>query len=311
MSGWVKLHRKLMESDTFTRLTAIQKVIAIYIVLNANHSDGTWYDKYKGIEVEIKRSQLVTSRNKIVKEWFKNDKDVTEQKVRTCLDKLERLGFLTKCSANDYTIITVLNYEVYQCSDTDDNQEVNQVLTKSQPSSNQAITTNKNVKNVKNDKNVKKDNKDLPQKSPKRTYSEDNLYYRLANRFHKLAFENATDVGTAHLIKEPNLQKWADTFRLMFEINKVKENEIGEVVKFALSDSFYRTIIFSPNNLRKHYLAILTKMRTGGGDRGKYRAGASGHSSTDREAARKNEELFYGNDGSGKTTTDEFINNFE
>ncbi|MNH86347.1 hypothetical protein D3C73_388020 [compost metagenome] len=156
MDGWIKLHRKLMESETFSRLTAIQKVIAIYIVLNANHSDGVWFDKYKGIEVEVKRGQLITSRNKIVKEWFKNDKDVTEQKVRTCLDKLEKLDFLTKSSANDYTVITVLNYGVYQGSETDDNQEVNQVLTKPQPSGNQAITTNKNDKKDKNEKNDKK-----------------------------------------------------------------------------------------------------------------------------------------------------------
>lgn len=149
MSGWIKLHRKLMESETFSRLTAIQKLIAIYIVLNANHDDGVWYDKYKDIEVQIKRGQLITSRAKIVKEWFQNDKDVTEMKVRTCLDKLERLGFLTKHSTSDYTVVTVLNYEVYQGSDTDENQEDNQVVTKSQPSDNQAITTNKNDKNDK------------------------------------------------------------------------------------------------------------------------------------------------------------------
>ncbi|WP_110931050.1 hypothetical protein [Paenibacillus bouchesdurhonensis] len=157
MSGWIKLHRKLMESETFSRLTAIQKVIAIYIVLNANHDDGVWYDKYKDIEVEVKRGQLVTSRAKIVNEWFRDDKDVTEMKVRTCLDKLERLGFLTKSTTSNFTLITVLNYEVYQGSDTDDNQEDNQVVTKSQPSVNQAITTNKNDKNVKNDKKVKKE----------------------------------------------------------------------------------------------------------------------------------------------------------
>ncbi|MBP1907799.1 hypothetical protein J2Z32_004488, partial [Paenibacillus turicensis] len=156
MEGWIRLHRKLMISDTFSRLTAVQKLIAIYIILNANHADGVWYDKYKNIEVEIKRGQLVTSRKKIASEWFQNDKDVSEMKIRTCLDKLERIGFLTKSSTNDYTLITVLNYEVYQGSDTDYNQEDNQVLTKSQPSDNQAITTNKNDKNVKNDKNDKK-----------------------------------------------------------------------------------------------------------------------------------------------------------
>lgn len=145
MDGWIKLHRKLMESESFYKLTAVQKLIAIYIVLNANHEDGIWYDKYKGIEVEVKRGQLVTSRNKIVNEWFNKDKDVTEQRVRTCLDKLVRINFITKSPANDYTLITVVNYDIYQSKKDDDNQ----VLTKSQPSGNQAITTNKNDKNDK------------------------------------------------------------------------------------------------------------------------------------------------------------------
>lgn len=153
MDGWIKLHRKLMESDTFHRLTAIQKLIAIYIILNANHDDGVWYDKYKNIEVKIKRGQLITSRNKIAKDWFQNDKDVSDMKIRTCLDKLEKLGFLTKSTTSDYTLLTVLNYEVYQGSDKDDIQQDNQVPTKSQPSDNQAITTNKNDKNDKN-KNI-------------------------------------------------------------------------------------------------------------------------------------------------------------
>jgi len=73
------------------------------------------------------------------------------------------------------------------------------------PTNDQQVTTNKNVKNIKNVENVKKEIKEPSQKSPKRTYSEDDLYYRLANRFHKLAFENATEVGTAHLIKKPNI----------------------------------------------------------------------------------------------------------
>lgn len=149
-TGWIKLHRRIQDSDTFSRLTLIQQVVAIYLILNANHKDGVWYDKIKGEKVEVKRGQLITSRNKMYTEWFKKDKDISEQKIRTALDKLDRLGFLTKQSTKGYTIITVLNYNVYQAKKDDDNQPSNQAITKQQPSDNQAITTNKNVKNVKN-----------------------------------------------------------------------------------------------------------------------------------------------------------------
>lgn len=152
MQGWIKLHRGLMKSETFSKLTAIQQLIAIYIILNANHEDGLWYDKYKNVEVPIKRGQLIVSRNKIVNEWFKGDKEITEQKVRTTLKKLERLSFLTITSTSNYTVLEVLNYNVYQAKENETNQVDNQELTKKQPSINQVLTTNKNDKNDKNDK---------------------------------------------------------------------------------------------------------------------------------------------------------------
>ncbi|RNC62794.1 MAG: hypothetical protein AWM53_02013 [Candidatus Dichloromethanomonas elyunquensis] len=142
--GWIKLHRKVLESKTFSKLTAIQKLIAIYIILNANHEDGEWHDSYKNIKVPVKRGQLITSRNKI-KEWFNYDKEITDQKIRTTLNKLTG-EFLTIETTKNYTIITVLNYEVYQKKDKEDNQDINQEITKEQPRTNQGLTTNKNDK---------------------------------------------------------------------------------------------------------------------------------------------------------------------
>lgn len=158
MQGWIKLHRSIMCSDTFSRLNAIQKLIAIYIILDANHEDGIWYDKYKNLEVDIKRGQTVVSRSKIVNEWFAGDKEVTERKARTALSKLEKVGFLTSEATNNYTILTVLNYNVYQQSENKSDQVVDHEATKGRPRDDQETSLNKNVKNVKNDKNEKKKN---------------------------------------------------------------------------------------------------------------------------------------------------------
>ena len=153
--GWIKLHRKIMNSTTFECLNAIQKLIAIYIVLNANHEDGLWHDKYKNVSVPVKRGQLIASRSKIVNDWFGNDKEVTEQKVRTALKKLEKIGFLTIKSTKAYSLITVCNYWVYQQRETESNPPPNHELTMDQPRTNHELTTNKNEKNVKNKKNDK------------------------------------------------------------------------------------------------------------------------------------------------------------
>lgn len=152
MQGWVKLHRSIMESSTFRKLNAIQQLITIYIILNANHEDGVWYDKYKDIEVPVKRGQLITSRNKIANEWFAGEKDITERKVRTTLERLEKYGFLTKQTTSGYTLLTINNYGVYQSKGNENDQANDHEPTRHRPSDDQAMTTNKNDKNDKNDK---------------------------------------------------------------------------------------------------------------------------------------------------------------
>jgi Replication initiator protein A C-terminal domain len=155
--GWIKLYRAIMESSTFSRLNAKQKLIAIYLILNANHKDRYWYDMYSDTEVKVNRGQLVTSRNTIVNEWFGKDKEITEQVVRTTLTKLEKLKFLTKQTTNRYTLLTIENYDKYQSEVTTLNQLNNQVITTTKPSNNQYLTTNNNVKNDKNEKDINKD----------------------------------------------------------------------------------------------------------------------------------------------------------
>ncbi|MCF6411500.1 hypothetical protein [Pseudalkalibacillus salsuginis] len=150
MQGWVKLHRKIFESSTFLRLDSKQKLIAIYLILNANHKDNFWFDKYIGERVLVLRGQLVTSRSIIVNDWFKKDKAITEQVVRTTLSKLEKLNFLTKQSTNKYTLITIEKYDIYQSDSLIIPQLSNQRLTSDKPGGNLTLTTNNNVKNDNN-----------------------------------------------------------------------------------------------------------------------------------------------------------------
>lgn len=185
-TGWVKLHRSIQNSDTFSCLTLIQQIVAIYIILNANHKDGVWHDKRKGETIKVKRGQLITSRNKMYTEWFKKDPDISEQKIRTTLDRLEKMEFLTKQSTSTYTLITVRNYNVYQTSEND-HQPSNQ------PALNQHLTTNKNVKNVKELKNntsnknsMDEDFEKLWKLYPKKTLKKDGL------AAYKKAIKNGT-----------------------------------------------------------------------------------------------------------------------
>ena len=144
MSGWIKLHRKFCEWEWFKVSEMVH--LFIYILLNANHENGKW----RGIE--IKRGQLLTGRKTLHEKT-----GISEQTIRTCLKKLEKTKELTINSTNQFSIITVCNYESYQENEYTTNQQTNQQLTSDQPATNQQLTTNKKNKkedNKKNDKNI-------------------------------------------------------------------------------------------------------------------------------------------------------------
>lgn len=134
MSGWIKLHRKLIRSDMYRQLNSKQRDIMITLLLMANYEESKW--EYNGELYEIEPGQLVTSLEKIKENCAS---DVSIQNIRTCLLKLEKYGFLTNESTNRNRLITIVNWGLYQPSK--ENQQANQ------PTSNKQLTTNKKLRN--------------------------------------------------------------------------------------------------------------------------------------------------------------------
>ena len=245
MQGWVSIHRSIMSSRTFARLTAIQKLIAIYIILNANHTDGYWYDQYKDIEVELKEGQLVTSVNKIVNEWFKKDNDVTTSKVRTALKRLEKVEFLTIETTNSYTLLTVCNYGVYQGERRSNDKRNDKDLARQSQGNDNAMTTNNNVKNVNNDNKSASSSK-LKFETP---------HLQLA----ELLFKNMKVNNPK--AKRPNMDNWADTIRKMMELDKREGKDIQDVIIFSQKHSFWHTNILSAGKLRDQFDKLYLQMK--------------------------------------------------
>lgn len=269
MDGWIKLHRKIIESAIWDKPPLYMKVW-MYLLVSAQHAP------YKGLQ----RGQMSMSIPDIIEgcKWRVGARTErpTKDQIYQIIDWLRKpdegghesnakATMITTTKATHGMLIEVVNYAVYQDSIEDESNGESNDETDTKPAREQREPNNinKNVKNVKNDKNEQeeKNKKPTSRKNADRVYSEDDRVYKLAKRFHELAFENAVELGTSHLIKEPNFQKWADTFRLILERDKIPESELGEVIKYGLNENFYRTIIFSPNNLREHYPQILTKMR--------------------------------------------------
>ena len=147
--GYVKVSRRVFSSKTFSSLNAIQKLITIYLILMANHQDNKWWDNHEKKFIVIKRGSFITSVDSIKKKI--KDRLVTTQKIRTLLETLKNMQFLTIETTSRYTLVSILKYNLYQDGDSYINKPNNKAITKQQQSTNKAVTTNNNGKNDKND----------------------------------------------------------------------------------------------------------------------------------------------------------------
>lgn len=141
MEGWIKLHRKLTTWEWYTDSKMVH--LFLHLLLTANHKDG----KFQGID--IKKGQVITGRHKL-----SASTGLSEQNIRTCLSKLEVTNEITIQTTNKNSLITIINYDFYQCEVEKTNQvtskSTNQ-LTNNQPTTNQQLTTNNNDKNEENE----------------------------------------------------------------------------------------------------------------------------------------------------------------
>lgn len=91
-------------------------------------------------------------------------------------------------------------------------------------------------------------------------YGEDNTYYKMAVYFHEKITAVAKEAGVSHLIKKANLQKYADEFRKLIELDGVDKYLAKEVMDWVTQDSFWRTNILSAKKLREKFTELAIKM---------------------------------------------------
>ena len=128
MSGWIKLHRQILNWEWYSDNNAFR--VFMHLLLKANHKDR----RFKGIE--LKAGSVVTSRDILAIET-----GLSVRQIRTSLDKLKTTNEVTIKTSSKGTIIQVVNYGKYQI-------ETNEA-TNERPTNDQQTTTNKNVKKEK------------------------------------------------------------------------------------------------------------------------------------------------------------------
>ena len=125
-NGYIKLYRSLLDWEWYADANVMR--VFIHCLLKANHTVKKWQGH------TIHAGQFITSLSHLAKET-----GLTEQKIRTAINKLKSTQELTSQSTSRNTLITINNWEKWQSEQHSEQQ-----------TDNKQITTTNNDKNIYN-----------------------------------------------------------------------------------------------------------------------------------------------------------------
>jgi hypothetical protein len=137
--GYIKVWRKLEDSGLLQMPNTL--ALFIYILMHAMHKDrkvGT----STGV-ITLKRGQYISGRKALAA-----DLEQSEREIRTSLQRLIDLEIITVETTNRYSVYTIENYNKYQDSDQQNDQQTTTTEANKRPANDQQTTTNKELKNL-------------------------------------------------------------------------------------------------------------------------------------------------------------------
>lgn len=140
--GWVKFHNKILDWRWYTDANTFR--LFFHLIVTANYKDKSWKN------IVIRRGQRVASYDSLAKEL-----QLSQRQIRTALKHLKATGEVTSEVTSEYSILTVVNYGIYQdrysngpaeeeCEVT--SQVTSQVTSERQASDKRATTTTEEKK---------------------------------------------------------------------------------------------------------------------------------------------------------------------
>ncbi|MEN7389898.1 hypothetical protein [Bacillus licheniformis] len=226
MKGWISLHRKIKENPIFANSDMFK--LWVLCLLKATHKE---HDQLVGNQmVHLMPGEFVTGRFELASEFnegVKPSKKVSDSTLWRYMQNFEKWQMLNIKSSNKFSVISITNWSEYQQNE----QQVNNSCTANE----QQLNTNNNGNN---ENNEKKNNKRL-------VFDESHM--KLAALLWKCIQAHSPN------LKKPNLDKWANTFRLMMERDGREGKEIQDMIVWSTNHHFWYQNILSPDKLRKQY----------------------------------------------------------
>lgn len=141
MSDWIKIHRSVIDSYSFADPITLK--IWVWMLLKANykpshvplnHGRGT-------VSIKVDRGQFIFGRNKAAEELKINGSTIYRH-----IQKLEEQKQITIEANNQYSIITICNYNTYQNVKDKDEQVTNNYRTTNEQLTDSKRTSNEHIK---------------------------------------------------------------------------------------------------------------------------------------------------------------------
>jgi hypothetical protein len=200
MSGWIKIHRQILEWEWYSDNNAFR--VFLHLILKANHKE----KRFKGLELKI--GTVITSRDILAMET-----GLSVRQIRTALDKLKSTNEVTIKTSSQGTIIELVNYKKYQLTTNE--------LTNERPMNDQQTTTNKNEKKEKNEKEVILDSWIEYRKAAKKSLTQQSIKSIL------IKMNDYTNEQCKYVINKSIEQGWQglfwDNIQTIQEINEPKK----------------------------------------------------------------------------------------
>ena len=202
MQGWVHLHRSFMDHWLYGKKPFCDAMAWVDLILLANHESNKFY--VDGDVVDIERGQTFTSYRSLTNRWGWG-----APRIKKFLELLEREKMLEIKTFKNGTLLTLVNYEVYQdtrnANVTQTERKRNGSVTQTERDRNVTVTKQecKNEKNDKNEENVRNNNEPPAPKKKYGTFKHvsltDDEYNRLCVDYGQDMTEKAIDYLDAYI----------------------------------------------------------------------------------------------------------------
>jgi hypothetical protein len=227
--GYIKLWRKTLDTEILKNKNLWS--FWGYCLLRATHRS---FVATVGLqEVHLEPGQFIFGRKRAA-----FDLSMTEREIRTCVQCLSNMKNVTIKTTNKFSIISIVNWNIYQQTENGNDQQ-NVTRTTSRRPADDHIQEHKNINtNTRTRKTIVATDTGL--------------------RLSTYLFSFIKDRNNGH--KPPDLNKWGVDMDKMIRIDARDPTDIEKVICWCQQDDFWKNNILSPDKLRKQFDQLKLKM---------------------------------------------------